>query len=100
MSAATAKPPVHVFPPPQSEINWLPQAELYNWLKDPSLVPGRDFLLVDLRRLDHEGGTIRGSINLPLHMPGYAFQWGLGSIFQITKAAGGRAVFYCGRWNF
>ncbi|KAF7502353.1 hypothetical protein GJ744_005994 [Endocarpon pusillum] len=27
--------------------------------------PGRDFLLVDLRRNDHEGGTIRGSLNLP-----------------------------------
>lgn len=27
--------------------------------------PGRDFLLIDLRRNDHEGGTIRGSLNLP-----------------------------------
>merc|ERR1712093_602879 len=26
---------------------------------------GVDFLLIDLRRVDHEGGTIRGSINLP-----------------------------------
>ncbi|KAF8448142.1 Rhodanese-like domain-containing protein [Terfezia claveryi] len=96
MSATIATPPAPVFPPPTSETNWLPPSELYKWLTDPNLVPGRDFLLVDLRRLDHEGGTIRGSVNIPLHMPGYSFQWGLGSILQLTKAAGGKAVFYCG----
>ncbi|KAJ5505451.1 hypothetical protein N7453_004408, partial [Penicillium expansum] len=38
--------------------------ELLQWFQEGKRI-GRDFVLVDLRRTDFEGGTIRGSLNLP-----------------------------------
>ncbi|CAN9139539.1 unnamed protein product [Alternaria alternata] len=36
------------------------------WMLQQGQKPGKDFILVDLRQVDHTGGTIRGSINLPV----------------------------------
>ncbi|OQE08867.1 hypothetical protein PENVUL_c008G02155 [Penicillium vulpinum] len=38
--------------------------ELLRWFQGGKKI-GKDFVLVDLRRTDFEGGTIRGSLNLP-----------------------------------
>ncbi|CAN9163899.1 unnamed protein product [Alternaria alternata] len=34
-------------------------------IKQSAEISSRDYILIDLRRNDHEGGTIRDSINLP-----------------------------------
>ncbi|KAK4243080.1 Rhodanese-like domain-containing protein [Corynascus novoguineensis] len=52
----------------------------------------RDFLLIDLRRIDHEGGTIRGSINLPAQ----SLYPTIPTLYSVLKAAGVRkVVWYC-----
>ncbi|KAF5712057.1 arsenate reductase [Fusarium globosum] len=53
----------------------------------------RDFLLVDVRRTDWEGGTIATSINLPAH----TLYQTRPQIYQLVKQAGiKRIIFYCG----
>ncbi|CVK84675.1 related to arsenate reductase (Arc2) [Fusarium mangiferae] len=53
----------------------------------------RDFLLVDVRRTDWEGGTIATSINLPAH----TLYQTRPQIYQLAKQAGiKRIIFYCG----
>lgn len=61
-------------------------------LKDQNHSGPRDFVLVDLRRTDHEGGTIRGSINLPAQS-----LWPtIPTLYSILKAASVRKViWYC-----
>jgi len=55
--------------------------------------PGVDFLLVDLRRNDHEGGTIKGSINLPAQ----SLYPSLPTLLDLCQAAGVKQViWYCG----
>ncbi|KAL2262065.1 hypothetical protein VTK26DRAFT_2592 [Humicola hyalothermophila] len=52
----------------------------------------RDFLLVDARRTDCTGGTIRGSLNLPAH----SFYPTRKTFYDLCKQAGIRKViFYC-----
>ncbi|RSL64958.1 hypothetical protein CEP54_004429 [Fusarium duplospermum] len=53
----------------------------------------RDFLLVDVRRTDWEGGTVATSINFPAH----TFYQTRPVIHQLCKQAGiRRIIFYCG----
>ncbi|KAI1612460.1 putative arsenate reductase [Exophiala viscosa] len=54
---------------------------------------GKDFLLVDLRRNDHEGGTIHSSINIPAQTlyPSLEALYAL-----VTKAKVPLVIFYCG----
>lgn len=85
------------FPATRSAPVWLPQRELLSWLQGGtgggSLVPGRDFLLVDLRRNDHAGGTITGSLNLPAQ----SLWWSLPVVYELSKKMRMRkVVFYCG----
>ncbi|KAL4860549.1 hypothetical protein BDV12DRAFT_209202 [Aspergillus spectabilis] len=73
----------------------LPRETLLEWLQPgpQSRTPGSDFLLVDLRRIDFEGGMIRGSLNLPAQ----SLYPTLGTLFSIVRSAGVRdVVFYCG----
>ncbi|ETI25433.1 hypothetical protein G647_02206 [Cladophialophora carrionii CBS 160.54] len=66
--------------------------ELRQWLQEGQK-PGVDFLLVDLRRTDHEGGTIRGSINLPAQ----SLYPSLPTLLNLCQSAGVRTViWYCG----
>lgn len=52
-----------------------------------------DLLIVDVRRTDYEGGTIRGSINLPAH----SFYLNRGVLYDLCRRAGvSRVAFYCG----
>ncbi|KAL8341218.1 hypothetical protein RB601_005730 [Gaeumannomyces tritici] len=61
-------------------------------LKDQNRGGPRDFVLVDLRRTDYEGGTIRGSINLPAQS-----LWPtIPTLYSVLKAASVRKViWYC-----
>ncbi|KIW74962.1 hypothetical protein Z517_11733 [Fonsecaea pedrosoi CBS 271.37] len=54
---------------------------------------GRDFLLVDLRRNDHAGGTIKHSINLPAQ----TLYPSLATLYNLSTAANiPLVIFYCG----
>ena len=85
------------------------RAELLEMLKFQTA--GKDFVLVDLRRADHEvsrtptqyfrnavswshqGGTIRGSINLPAQ----SLFPTLPTLYTLFKSAGvGKVIWYCG----
>ncbi|KAJ5561902.1 hypothetical protein N7535_003635 [Penicillium sp. DV-2018c] len=52
------------FPAPKREAPSISREELLQWIRDGKQA-GKDYVLVDLRRTDYEGGTIRGSLNLP-----------------------------------
>ena len=55
-----------------------------------------DLLLVDVRRTDFEGGTIKGSLNLPAH----SFYMNRAVLFDLCKRAGvKRVAFYCGEYS-
>ncbi|KAL2129748.1 hypothetical protein VTI74DRAFT_7338 [Chaetomium olivicolor] len=80
------------FPAPKSEVAIIKREEVLEMLKTTPLEK-RDFVLVDLRRNDFEGGTIRGSINLPAQ----SLYPTLPAVYAIFKSAGLRKViFYCG----
>jgi arsenical-resistance protein 2 len=56
-------------------------------------------LLVDVRRTDYEGGTIRGSLNLPAQ----SFPYNMATLFRLCAGDGlaviSRVVFYCGEFS-
>ncbi|KAI4190448.1 MAG: hypothetical protein LQ346_004918 [Caloplaca aetnensis] len=52
--------------------------------------PGVDFILVDLRRNDHEGGTIKGSLNLPAQ----SLHQSLPTLYALCLAAGAKQVIW------
>ncbi|UPX11524.1 uncharacterized protein EKO05_0002128 [Ascochyta rabiei] len=61
-----------------------------------SALSSGDLLLVDVRRTDYEGGTIRGSLNIPAH----SFYMNRAVLFDLCKRAGVKKVaFYCGSSN-
>jgi arsenical-resistance protein 2 len=61
----------------------------------PDLSSGT-LLLVDVRRTDYEGGTIKGSINLPAQ----SFYMNRRVLLDLCKRAGvKRVAFYCGKWD-
>lgn len=69
--------------------------ETYLAVEDPK-ERKKDWLLVDVRRTDYEGGTVATSINFPAHT---LFQT-RATIFNMCKQAGVRRVlFYCGASN-
>ncbi|KAK9367920.1 Rhodanese-like domain-containing protein [Lipomyces kononenkoae] len=56
-------------------------------------MPGRDFVLVDLRRTDHEGGTIAGSMNLPAQ----SLYPSIPTLYNLLDAAKvPQIIWYCG----
>ncbi|KAH6971030.1 Rhodanese-like domain-containing protein [Ilyonectria sp. MPI-CAGE-AT-0026] len=81
------------FPAPrESQPGGVTREELLKMLKGCDKFADRDFILVDLRRNDHEGGTIRGSINLPAQ----SLYPTIPTIYNMFKAAGLRKViWYC-----
>lgn len=46
------------YPEPASTAIFLPQATVLGWMESSEKIAGRDFVLVDLRRSDHEVGLI------------------------------------------
>jgi arsenical-resistance protein 2 len=76
---------IHV---PRTTAPILTREEALSELSSPEL------LIVDVRRTDYEGGTIKGSINLPAQ----SFYVNRGVLYDLCKRAGVKKVaFYCGR---
>ena len=75
------------FPAPRATAPTITREEVLPELSSDNL------LLVDVRRTDYEGGTIRGSLNIPAH----SFYMNRGVLFDLCKRAGVKKVaFYCG----
>jgi arsenical-resistance protein 2 len=82
-----SKPWHAAFPAPRTTTPVITREEV---LEDLS---SHDLLLVDVRRTDFEGGTIKGSLNLPAH----SFYMNRAVLFDLCKRAGvKRVAFYCG----
>ncbi|KEY68594.1 hypothetical protein S7711_05777 [Stachybotrys chartarum IBT 7711] len=61
-------------------------------IKSHELGTRPNFVLIDLRRNDHEGGTIRGSINLPAQ----SLYPSIPALYGILKEAGvHKVIWYC-----
>ncbi|KAL4939630.1 hypothetical protein BDV06DRAFT_230914 [Aspergillus oleicola] len=93
----TTDQPWHAsFPAPITDPHALPAQTLLSWLqkdKPESRKIGVDFLLVDLRRTDFEGGTIKGSLNLPAQ----SLYPTLSTLYALATSAGVKdVIFYCG----
>ncbi len=83
------------FPEPASRPDSIEASEVLKLLEQQSNSPGkpRDFLLVDVRRTDWQGGTVESSINLPAH----SFYPTRRIVYELCKQAGiKRVIFYCG----
>jgi arsenical-resistance protein 2 len=77
------------FPAPRTTAPILTREEALSALSSP------DLLIVDVRRTDYEGGTIKGSINLPAH----SFYLNRSVLLDLCKRAGVKKVaFYCGQY--
>ncbi|KAK0672419.1 Rhodanese-like domain-containing protein [Cercophora samala] len=91
MSTETPAPaPWHAaYPAPSSQTVFIPRDEVLSILANGR----KDAVLVDLRRNDFEGGTIRGSLNLPAQ----SLYPTLPTVYSTLKAAGlKKVIFYCG----
>lgn len=85
------------FPAPKSDCPSLDPAEVLKLLDEggKDAVTPKDWLLVDVRRTDWEGGTIATSINLPAH----TLYQTRSVVYDLCKRAGvKRIIFYCGRF--
>ena len=78
------------FPAPRHSAPLIPRETVLSDISSPEL------LLVDVRRTDFEGGTIRGSLNLPAH----SFYFNRAVLYDLCKRAGVKQVaFYCGTYR-
>ena len=83
------------FPEPKSVATQVEPAYVLRLLQEHDALAGkpREFLLVDARRSDCTGGTVRGAMNLPAH----SFYPTRNSLYDLCKQAGIKKVFfYCG----
>ncbi|PWW76566.1 hypothetical protein C7212DRAFT_319863 [Tuber magnatum] len=92
--STSEQPPWHIaYPKPVSEAVFLPRSTVLEWFSSEDKLPGKHFALVDLRRNDHEGGTIKTSINLPAQ----SMHPSIPTLYTLFSSAGISAVvFYCG----
>ncbi|KAH9904974.1 Rhodanese-like domain-containing protein [Xylariomycetidae sp. FL2044] len=93
--AAAAAPPWHAaFPAPRTtSVDAVTKEEVLELLKNSSKQAGVDYVIVDLRRNDHEGGTIRTTINLPAQ----SLYPSIPTLYNMFKAAGvAKVIWFCG----
>ncbi|KAK0631268.1 Rhodanese-like domain-containing protein [Immersiella caudata] len=94
------------FPSPKSTPRSISDQEVFRLLEDAlgdhnnsaekQQHQTKDFLLVDVRRTDFNGGTISTAINVPAH----GFYVTRGGLYALCRQAGmKRVVFYCGQSN-
>ncbi|KAJ6017546.1 Rhodanese-like domain-containing protein [Penicillium sp. IBT 35674x] len=93
ISAIPACPPWHAaYPAPRTVANSISRLDLLGWMKEGKEV-GKDYILIDLRGTDFEGGTIRGSLNLPAQSL-YPTIPTLYSVFLQARVS--KVIWYCG----
>ncbi|KAM6511891.1 hypothetical protein FALCPG4_016880 [Fusarium falciforme] len=94
MASTDAATPWHAaYPPP---LNKAPAAmtrqAALEMIMDSKNIAGKNYVLIDLRRTDHEGGTIRGSINLPAQ----SLYPTIPTLYSLFKSAGvQKIIWYC-----
>ncbi|KAH6714563.1 Rhodanese-like domain-containing protein [Leptodontidium sp. MPI-SDFR-AT-0119] len=93
VSEPVAEKPWHAaYPAPKTTAAVITRESLLSWMLGGK-VAGKDFVLVDLRRTDFEGGTIRGSINLPAQ----SLYSTIPSLYALLSTAAIRnVIWYCG----
>ncbi|MCJ1248229.1 hypothetical protein MMC30_005446 [Trapelia coarctata] len=80
------------FPPVKGLPGHVTKEEVLSWFLRGEK-SGMGFVLVDVRRMDHKGGTIRGSLNLPAQ----SLYPSIPALYAVLKSAGVEAVvWYCG----
>jgi arsenical-resistance protein 2 len=96
MSAAETPAPWYTaFPAPTNQTpTTIPRDEVLALIKQAE--SRKNYVLIDVRRNDHEGGTIRSSINLPAQ----SLYHSIPALYSLFKAAGiERVIWYCGSCN-
>ncbi|KAK3987670.1 hypothetical protein QBC44DRAFT_331039 [Cladorrhinum sp. PSN332] len=87
------------FPEPVSTPSKTLPSDIYALLSQPDqdkTLLEQNVLLIDTRRTDCTGGTIKGSINVPAH----SFFWSRGVVYDLClRGEVKRVVFYCGSSN-
>ncbi|GFF24010.1 hypothetical protein IFM46972_00889 [Aspergillus udagawae] len=88
-----AEQPWHAaFPAPRNTARSISREDMLQWMREGKQ-PGKDYVLVDLRRNDHEGGTIKGSLNLPAQ----SLYYSLPTVYNLLRAGGVKyIIWYCG----
>jgi arsenical-resistance protein 2 len=95
---AQEEPPWHAaFPPPTRTAPLFKKEDLLRQISILGDLLNAGTLLIDVRRTDYEGGTIRGSLNLPAQ----SFYMNMATLYRLCKGDGvsviSRVMFYCGR---
>lgn len=82
------------FPAPKATPGMITTSQLLSMIQDSKTYAKPHYLLVDVRRNDHEGGTIGTSINLPAQSMYYS----LSTLVALAKATESieSVIFYCG----
>jgi hypothetical protein len=88
------------YPPPRSVASVMKKEQLQRQFAILGDILNAGTLLIDVRRTDFEGGTIRGSLNLPAQ----SFPLNMPTLYRLCAGDGlaviSRVVFYCGKWQF
>ncbi|KAF3939145.1 hypothetical protein ABW19_dt0205031 [Dactylella cylindrospora] len=92
-SSAAVPPWYAAYPTPKTEKpGRISREEVLEALKAVESSGVKDFVLIDVRRNDFEGGSIRGSINIPAQ----SLYTTIPSWYKVFKAAGiKKAIWYC-----
>ncbi|CAN9164047.1 unnamed protein product [Alternaria alternata] len=92
-SASSSAPWHAAYPAPRnSQPEGIRRENVLEMMKHGEKKAGKNYVLVDLRRNDHEGGTIRGSINLPAQ----SLYPTMPTLYAMFKAAGlSKIMWYC-----
>ncbi|KAI0395041.1 Rhodanese-like protein [Xylariaceae sp. FL0594] len=86
-SGGNSKPPSTI-----QNAKGLTRDAVLEMMKDSSNVAGKDYILVDLRRTDFEGGFIRGALNLPAQ----SVYTTLPTLYTMFREAGVlKVIWYC-----
>ncbi|KAF3038544.1 hypothetical protein E8E12_008786 [Didymella heteroderae] len=92
-SVTSPPPPWHAaYPAPRTTPVTILREDVLNMIKRSASTSSKEYILVDLRRNDHEGGTICGSINLPAQ----SLYPTIPTLYTLFKSAGLRKIiWYC-----
>lgn len=94
--ASEEEPWYKAFPEPTETAPVFPQEKLLRMFQMVGDICNAGCLLIDLRRTDYEGGTIKGSLNIPAQ----SFYYNMAVLYRLCRGDGvnviSRVLFYCG----